>query len=64
MIQIPCEIYTRCVGYFRPVQQFNPGKAEEFRERKSYILPEAGHVSGRKMQREDQGNAENQCFSC
>jgi len=41
MIKIPCEIYTRCVGYFRPVSSFNPGKKEEFRERKTYIIPES-----------------------
>jgi len=32
--KIPCEIWTRCVGYFRPVSQFNKGKQEEFKERK------------------------------
>lgn len=29
-----CEIYTRVMGYFRPVSQFNKGKQSEFRERK------------------------------
>lgn len=28
-VRIPCEVYTRCVGYFRPVSQMNPGKREE-----------------------------------
>ncbi len=32
------EIYSRIVGYFRPVQQWNEGKQEEFRERKEYKL--------------------------
>jgi anaerobic ribonucleoside-triphosphate reductase len=40
---IPCEIFTRCVGYFRPVDQFNPGKKAEFAERKNYKLPELKH---------------------
>ena len=31
---IPCEVYSRVVGYFRPVQYWNDGKKEEFRERK------------------------------
>jgi len=31
---IPCEIYSRVVGYYRPIQNWNPGKVEEFRERK------------------------------
>ena len=32
-MKIPCEIYSRVVGYYRPVQQWNKGKKEEFRER-------------------------------
>jgi len=31
-----CEVYTRIVGYFRPVNQWNDGKREEYRERKTY----------------------------
>jgi ribonucleoside-triphosphate reductase len=29
-----CEVYSRVVGYLRPVQQWNRGKQEEFEERK------------------------------
>jgi anaerobic ribonucleoside-triphosphate reductase len=29
-----CEVYTRCMGYFRPVSQYNIGKKSEFEERK------------------------------
>ncbi|MCS7200452.1 MAG: anaerobic ribonucleoside-triphosphate reductase [Thermodesulfobacteriaceae bacterium] len=32
---IPCEVYSRVVGYFRPVQNWNPGKQQEFAERKT-----------------------------
>lgn len=28
-----CEVYSRIVGYFRPVQNWNIGKKEEFKER-------------------------------
>ncbi|MBW2990300.1 anaerobic ribonucleoside-triphosphate reductase [Candidatus Woesearchaeota archaeon] len=31
-----CEIFSRVVGYFRPVNQWNLGKQEEFRQRKSF----------------------------
>jgi hypothetical protein len=31
---VPCEVYSRVVGYFRPVSQWNKGKQQEFRERK------------------------------
>lgn len=34
MKKIPCEIYSRVVGYFHPIQNWNRGKREEFRERK------------------------------
>lgn len=40
MKRIPAEIYSRIVGYFRPVNQWNRGKQEEFRERRAYKLPE------------------------
>jgi anaerobic ribonucleoside-triphosphate reductase len=33
ILGIPCEIYTRVVGYFRPVDQANPGKRAEIAER-------------------------------
>jgi ribonucleoside-triphosphate reductase len=32
-----CEVYSRVVGYLRPVKQWNKGKKEEFRERKTYV---------------------------
>lgn len=31
-----CEVFSRVVGYFRPVNQWNLGKQEEFRERKEF----------------------------
>ncbi|MFH1225077.1 MAG: anaerobic ribonucleoside-triphosphate reductase [Candidatus Diapherotrites archaeon] len=31
-----CEVYSRIVGYFRPVQNWNMGKREEFGERLEY----------------------------
>ncbi len=33
-----CEIYSRVVGYFRPVKNWNPGKQEEFKERKTFSI--------------------------
>jgi len=35
-IKVPVEVYSRVVGYFRPVNQWNKGKKEEFKERKVY----------------------------
>lgn len=38
--KIPTEIYSRVVGYFRPINQWNKGKAEEFKERKNLVIPD------------------------
>ncbi len=35
-IEQPCEVYTRVVGYLRPVAQFNTGKQQEYKDRKEY----------------------------
>ena len=32
----PCSVYSRVVGYLRPVQSYNDGKVEEYRLRKMY----------------------------
>lgn len=32
------EVFSRVTGFFRPVQSWNKGKAEEFKERKRYDL--------------------------
>jgi ribonucleoside-triphosphate reductase len=34
-----CEVWSRIVGYFRPVSQWNHGKKSEFVERKEYVAP-------------------------
>jgi len=31
-----CEVYSRVVGYLRPVSQWNAGKQQEFKDRKTY----------------------------
>ncbi len=31
-----CETYSRIVGYYRPVQNWNIGKKEEFKDRLAY----------------------------
>jgi ribonucleoside-triphosphate reductase len=39
-IKQPCEVYTRIVGYYRPVQQWNLGKQQEFKQRKEFKIKE------------------------
>ncbi len=35
-IEQPCEVYSRIVGYLRPVNQWHSGKQKEFKDRKEY----------------------------
>ena len=37
-VKIPCEVYARIVGYLRPVQNWNAGKQEEFKDRKAFVV--------------------------
>lgn len=36
-----CEVWTRCMGYLRPVSFFNAGKQSEFRDRKCFTESKA-----------------------
>ena len=38
LVEQPCEVYSRIVGYLRPVQQWHFGKQEEFRLRKNFKI--------------------------
>ena len=38
IVEQPCEVYSRVIGYLRPVQQWNEGKKEEFKERKEFVI--------------------------
>ena len=35
-----CEVYSRVVGYIRPVNQWNKGKQKEFSDRKTFLIQE------------------------
>ncbi len=39
----PCEVWTRVMGYFRPVQSFNIGKKGEYHERVAFKENALGH---------------------
>ena len=34
----PCEVYSRVVGYLRPVKQWNDGKQSEYFNRKTFKI--------------------------
>ena len=42
----PCEIWTRVMGYYRPVSQFNRGKQSEFQERRFFVESSEAVVPG------------------
>lgn len=39
-VRVPCEVYSRIVGYVRPVRNWNKGKKQEFAERQTYRVDE------------------------
>jgi anaerobic ribonucleoside-triphosphate reductase len=36
----PCEVWSRCMGYHRPINYWNVGKQSEHRERKMFRAAE------------------------
>jgi anaerobic ribonucleoside-triphosphate reductase len=42
-VKIPAEVYSRVSGYFRPVDQWNKAKQEEFKTRKFTSTEMIGH---------------------
>lgn len=34
----PCEVFSRIVGYIRPISQWNDGKQSEFEQRKTFEI--------------------------
>jgi len=46
-LRVPCEIYSRAVGFLRPVSWFNKGKKQEFAERVTYDQDKSlSHTAG------------------
>ena len=37
--RIPCDVYSRVVGYYAPVGRWNAGKKQEFKDRLVYATP-------------------------
>ena len=47
-----CEIYSRCCGYIRPIQNWNEGKVEEFKDRVTFKLT-GGYNGKEKSSKEE-----------
>lgn len=43
----PCEIWTRVMGYHRPISEYNPGKKSEQAERLAFKEPPAIQAASR-----------------
>lgn len=41
-----CEVYTRVVGYLSPISEWNDGKREEYKDRKTYNVNDKLKVNG------------------
>lgn len=54
------EVYSRITGYYRPVQNWNDGKAQEFKERKVYDVMHSGFIPKKEteMPKEDKAVTE------
>jgi len=37
-VKVQPKVYTRCVGYYAEIKDFNKGKAQEFNCRKCYSM--------------------------
>ena len=37
-LRMPCEVYSRIVGYLRPTRNWNKGKLAEWKERRTYDI--------------------------
>lgn len=49
-----CEVWTRIVGYYRPVALFNLGRQSEHRDRKHFRMP----ADMQSFRAEEQGHLE------
>ena len=53
------EVWSRITGYYRPIQNWNDGKVQEFKDRKEYDVG-ASHLEGRRLcDRENTGTCAN-----
>jgi len=47
---LPTQVFSRVVGFYTPINQWNKGKAEEFEDRVVYDTPSKSKL--KKMKRE------------
>ncbi|MBE6534711.1 MAG: ribonucleoside triphosphate reductase, partial [Ruminococcaceae bacterium] len=56
------EVYSRITGYYRPVQNWNDGKSEEYKHRKLYNIAES--MANRDFVAHEQVSSNEACVEC
>ncbi|MDG5800635.1 ribonucleoside triphosphate reductase [Marinilabiliaceae bacterium ANBcel2] len=49
--ELDCEVYSRIVGYMRPVKQWNNGKQQEFKDRKLFDIDKTESLNYKEHQK-------------
>lgn len=47
VMRVPCEVYSRVVGYLRPVAQWNDAKQQEYADRVNFDMPKGDELADR-----------------
>jgi hypothetical protein len=59
MKKIPRETYSRVVGYFRPINQWNKGKKSEFADRKDFSIEKIEeNINGHRISNKSDKNTD------
>ncbi len=58
------QVWSRITGYYRPVQNWNTGKAQEFKERREYVSMDSNTVKDSNVKRENALSNESECEAC
>ena len=52
------EVYSRITGYYRPVQNWNDGKSQEYKDRKEYVIEHSSQKTENKVAVEEEKTVE------
>lgn len=57
-LKMPCEVYSRIVGYLRPLRDWNKAKRQEYEERKAFVIGD-GVIDGERGRTANETNGRN-----
>ena len=49
IMRIPTEVFSRVVGYLRPISSWNPGKISEYKDRVNFDVPKGDELANRDV---------------